>query len=112
MPRRPLRQITEPFDVSMMPFAVGGTVLWTAAGLVLFLYREELEARGLTMWLWTCLAGVIGGLVGIVVMHVRDRRRRRRATHATAVDFRNQHGPGQLDPSQFRPAPRGPTHPE
>ncbi len=96
----------------MMPFAVGGTVLWTAAGLVLFLYREELAARGLTMWLWTCLAGVIGGLVGIVVMHVRDRRRRRRAGHTTAVDFRNQHGSGQLDPNRFHPTPRGPIHPE
>ncbi len=96
----------------MMPFAVGGTVLWTAAGLVLFLYKEELEARGLTMWLWTCLAGVIGGLLGIVVMHVRDRRRRRRAAHPATGDFRNQHGPGQLGPSQFRPTQRGPIHPE
>ena len=111
MPRRPLRQITEPFDVSMMPFAVGGTVLWTAAGLVLFLYKEELEARGLTMWLWTCLAGVIGGLVGIVVMHVRDRRRRR-AAHATAGDFRSPHGPTQHGPTQLGPTQRGPTHPE
>lgn len=96
----------------MMPFAVAGTVLWTAAGLVLFLYREELAARGLTMWLWTCLAGVIGGLVGIVVMHVRDRRRRRRATPATTADFRNQHGPSQRGPTQFRPTQRGPIHPE
>lgn len=112
MPRRPLRQITEPYDVSMMPFAVGGTVLWTAAGLVLFLYKDELEARGLTMWLWTCLAGVIGGLMGIIVMHIRERRRRRQAAHATTVDFRSQHGPTQLGSNQLGSTQRGPIHPE
>ncbi|HEX2417135.1 MAG TPA: DUF2530 domain-containing protein [Micromonosporaceae bacterium] len=64
----------------MMPFAIGGTVLWTAAGLVSLLYQEELAAQGRTMWLWTCLAGVIGGLVGCLVMHIRDRRRRRDVT--------------------------------
>jgi H+/Cl- antiporter ClcA len=76
VPRRPPRQLTEPLEVPMMPFAVGGTVLWAAAGLVLLLYREELVEQGRTMWLWTCLAGVIGGLLGSVVMHVRDRRHR------------------------------------
>jgi len=106
VPRRPLRQITEPYDVSMMPFAVGGTVLWTAAGLILFLYKDELEARGLAMWLWTCLAGVIGGLLGIIVMYVRDRRRRR-AAHTTTVDLTGQQAPGQFGPTQ-----RDPIHPE
>lgn len=61
----------------MMPFAVTGTVVWAALGLVLLLYRDELAAQGRTMWLWTCLAGVIGGLIGILVMHLRARRRRR-----------------------------------
>lgn len=65
----------------MMPFAVTGTVLWVAAGLVLLLYREELASQGRTMWLWTCLAGAIGGLVGITVMHIRARRRQRRLSN-------------------------------
>jgi H+/Cl- antiporter ClcA len=95
VPRRPLRQITEPFEAPMMPFAVGGTVVWTAAGLVLLLYREELAARGDTMWLWTCLAGVIGGLLGIVVMHIRDRRRRRRESHPTEGSLRIRRDPAQ-----------------
>jgi hypothetical protein len=96
----------------MMPFAVGGTVLWTAAGLVLFLYREELAARGLAMWLWTCVAGVIGGLMGIIVMHIRDRRRRRRAAPVNAIDVRSQHGPTPLGPTQFGPTQHGPIHRE
>ena len=77
MPRRPLRQITEPLEVPMMPFAVGGTVLWALAGVVMLFYRDELIAQGRSMWLWTCLAGLVSGLVGITTMHLRARRRRR-----------------------------------
>lgn len=76
MPRRPLRQITQPLDVPMMPFAVGGTALWAIAGLVMLLFRGELAAQGRTGWLWACLAGVIAGAVGSLTMHVRGRRRR------------------------------------
>ncbi|MGH3715867.1 MAG: DUF2530 domain-containing protein [Micromonosporaceae bacterium] len=77
MPRRPLRQITEPLEVPMMPFAVVGTALWTVAGLVALFYRDELVSAGRTSWLWTCFAGVLTGLVGILTMHTRARRQRR-----------------------------------
>ncbi|MGH3647412.1 MAG: DUF2530 domain-containing protein [Micromonosporaceae bacterium] len=76
MPRRPPRQITEPFEVPMMPFAVAGTVLWALAGLVLLVFREELVTSGRASWLWTCLAGVLAGLLGILTMHTRARRQR------------------------------------
>lgn len=78
MARRPLRQIAEPLEVPMMPFAVVGTVVWALAGLALLFYHDEFAAQGGSMWLWTCLAGVVSGLAGILTMHVRARRRRRR----------------------------------
>ncbi len=59
----------------MMPFAVGGTVLWALTGLVLLVFRDDLVASGRTSWLWTCAAGVAGGLLGILTMHLRARRR-------------------------------------
>ncbi len=58
----------------MMPFAVGGTVLWAVAGLILLVFRAQLAGR--TEWLWTCLAGVIAGVVGSLTMYLRARRRR------------------------------------
>jgi len=77
VPRTPLRQLTEPLDVPMMPFALGGTVVWALAGLVLLFFRDDLAADGHTSWLWTCLAGVIAGLCGVLTMYVRGRRQRR-----------------------------------
>lgn len=61
----------------MMPFAVAGTALWAIAGLALLFFRDELVASGRTSWLWTCLAGVVAGLFGILTMHRRARRQRR-----------------------------------
>jgi len=63
----------------MVPFAVGGMIAWTVAGLVLLLARDWLAAYGRTDWLWICLTGFLLGLPGLVVMlrHDADRRRRR-----------------------------------
>lgn len=76
MPRRQLRQIDEPLEVPMMPFAVGGTVLWALAGLVMLFFREDLVAAGRTEWLWICFTGLVSGLLGILVMHLRAQRHR------------------------------------
>lgn len=61
----------------MMPFAVAGTALWAIAGLVLLFFRDELVGSGRTSWLWTCVAGVVAGLCGILSTHARGRRQRR-----------------------------------
>lgn len=61
----------------MMPFAVAGTALWAVTGLVLLFFRDELVADGRTSWLWTCLAGVVAGLCGILSTYARSRRQRR-----------------------------------
>ncbi|MGH3662596.1 MAG: DUF2530 domain-containing protein [Micromonosporaceae bacterium] len=60
----------------MTPFAIGGTAVWALAGLVMLIFRDELVAQGRSMWLWTCLAGVITGMLGILTMHTRAKRRR------------------------------------
>ena len=70
----------------MMPFAAGGTALWALAGLILLIFfRDRLAESGQTMWLWICLAGFVGGLIGMLVMHLRARRRRRRDTPSAAA---------------------------
>lgn len=54
----------------MVPFAVAGTAIWAIAGLIM------LAAGAPHHLLWTSLAGVLLGLVGLMVMLLRDRRRR------------------------------------
>jgi len=62
----------------MRPLAIGGTVLWALAGLVLLVFRDDLAARGHADWLWICVAGFLLGLLGIAVMHRHDTKRRQR----------------------------------
>lgn len=63
----------------MVPFAVGGMVLWALAGLVLLIFfRDRLAAHGHENWLWICLAGVLVGLPGLAVMRRYDAHRARR----------------------------------
>jgi hypothetical protein len=71
----------EPLDPPMLPFAVAGMAAFAVAGLVLLL------AGGRPEWLWTCLAGVLVGVPGLLTMlrHDANRRRRRALTHP---DFR------------------------
>jgi hypothetical protein len=68
----------EPLDPPMVPFAMGGIVLWALAGLVMLPFRRELEARGHGSWLAICLAGFLLGFVGLAVMTKHDANRRRR----------------------------------
>ena len=59
----------------MVPFAVGGIVVWAVVGLgVLAFFRDGREN-----WLWTCLAGFLLGFpgLGVMIIHDADRRRRR-----------------------------------
>jgi hypothetical protein len=58
----------------MVPFAVGGTVVWAVIGLVVLLFFRD----GHDDWLWTCLAGFLLGFPGLAVMLVHDRNRRHR----------------------------------
>ena len=42
-----------------------GTALWALALIVLLPFNERLADAGNTWWLWTCVAGVILGLMGV-----------------------------------------------
>ncbi|MGH3681017.1 MAG: DUF2530 domain-containing protein [Natronosporangium sp.] len=59
-------------DPPMVPFALAGTGVWAVVGVVL------LVAGAPSGWLWTCLAGVLLGLVMLPILVVHDRRRRSR----------------------------------
>ncbi len=74
------REIT-PLDPPMVPFAIGGIVVWAVLGLVLLGFRPTLVEQGRDEWLWICLAGFLWGFPGLAVMirHDANRRRRRAA---------------------------------
>ena len=73
----------EPLDPPMVPIAVAGTAAWAVAGLVLLGFRGWLSDHGHTNWLWTCLAGVLLGLVGTAFMLRHDAHRARRRAAAS-----------------------------
>lgn len=60
----------------MVPFAVGGIVLWAVIGLALLPFHAWLARYGHTNWLYICLAGFLLGFLGLAVMTVHDRHRR------------------------------------
>jgi hypothetical protein len=67
----------EPLDPPMVPFALGGMGAFAVAGVVLLI------AGAPAQWLWTCLAGFLWGIPGLLTMlrHDADRRRRRALSH-------------------------------
>jgi hypothetical protein len=67
----------EPLDPPMVPFALAGLAAFAVAGVVLLLLDAPQS------WLWTCLAGLLCGIPGLLTMlrHDANRRRRRALTH-------------------------------
>jgi hypothetical protein len=67
----------EPLDPPMVPFALAGMAAFAIVGIVLLLVGGRRE------WLWTCLAGVLLGIPGLLTMlrHDANRRRRRALSH-------------------------------
>jgi hypothetical protein len=65
VPTPPARPAPEPLDVDAARIVAGGTVLWFVAFLVLLPLHGRLVAHGHELWLWTCLAGVGLGLLGL-----------------------------------------------
>jgi len=62
----------------MVPFGIGGTALFAIGGLIMLPFRDRLDANGHSSWIGICVAGALLGLVGLSVMIVHDRNRRRR----------------------------------
>jgi hypothetical protein len=67
----------EPLDPPMIPFALAGIGGFAIAALICWL------AGAPSMWLWTCLAGLVWGIPGLLTMirHDAHRRRRRALSH-------------------------------
>ncbi len=67
----------EPLDPPMVPFALGGIAAFAVVGVILLL------AGAPDRWLWTCLAGVLSGIPGLLTMlkHDANRRHRRALSH-------------------------------
>jgi len=80
----PNRPPAKPLDVDGVRTAKVGTLVWAVAFLALVPFAGRLTDDGRGWWLWTCAAGVVLGLVAILVSS-----RRRARIHAS----------GQPDPS-------------
>jgi Protein of unknown function (DUF2530) len=65
-------------DLPMVPFAVGGLIVWLIVGAILAPFHTSLAAHGRGEWLRICVAGFLVGLPGLALMLVHDRNRRRR----------------------------------
>jgi hypothetical protein len=64
--RRRKRQPTvSPVDVDGIKAVAVGTVAWSIAFVVLALFKDRLDDANRGWWLWTCLAGVGLGLLGL-----------------------------------------------
>ena len=55
----------KPLDLSGIPSVITGIALWAVALVVLFIFRDHLEANGLDWWLWVPVAGIGLGLIGL-----------------------------------------------
>lgn len=66
----------EPMDVDGVRTMTVGTILWGVVAVAMLPFLGSLEEQGRTWWLWTALAGLGLGLIGIEYC-----RRRRNALH-------------------------------
>lgn len=71
---RPPRRETEPLETDeRIPLGIG-TVCWVVALVVLLLLGDRLPGAR-EWWIWTCAAGIGGGLFGFwYIPHVRRKR--------------------------------------
>jgi hypothetical protein len=61
------RPAPEPLEADTVRIMLIGTALWFAGFLVLLPFRGRLADDGHEVWLWTCLAGGLLGLLGLVL---------------------------------------------
>ena len=71
-----------PLDPPMLPFPAVGMGVWAVIGLIFVAIRPTLAAHGHENWIAICVAGFFLGLPGMALMVVHDRNRRRRRAAA------------------------------
>lgn len=72
----------------MVPFVLGGMAIWLVLGLVFLSIRSTMAEHGNEGWIAICFAGVLVALpgLGLMLVHDRNRRRRRAAARDQAYD--------------------------
>jgi len=77
-----------PVTAGLWHLAVPGTVIWFVAFVVLLFFIPTLQANDTMVWLWTCLAGFVLGLLGLSVYALQRRAARlgRRSANQMALD--------------------------
>lgn len=68
MTKKELKTPPEPVQVDSRRVVLIGTVAWFVAFVALLPFYDWLGRHGHRIWLWTCLAGWILGLVGLVLV--------------------------------------------
>lgn len=71
----------EPMDVDGVRTMTVGTIIWGVIAIALLPFWGNLQDQGRTWWLWTAIAGLGLGLVGIEYC-----KRRRDALHQSAAE--------------------------
>jgi hypothetical protein len=67
-PKPPLRTPPEPVQVDSWRVVAIGTAAWFVGFVVLLPFYDWLGRHDHRIWLWTCLAGWILGLIGLFLV--------------------------------------------
>jgi hypothetical protein len=68
VPEGPDVRGVRPAQIETRPIVLIGTALWFAGFVVLLPFYGWLGRHGHRIWLWTCLAGWVLGLVGYLLV--------------------------------------------
>lgn len=77
-----------PVRTGLWHVSVPGTVIWLVAFVVQLFFIPQLQANDAMVWLWTCLAGFVLGVMGLSVYAWQRRAARRgsRSANQMALD--------------------------
>ncbi|CAO1653034.1 DUF2530 domain-containing protein [Salinibacterium sp. NYA9b] len=67
----------EPVQTDDRKAMLVGMVLWIIGLALLLLFIEPLNASGNLWWLWTAVAGLVLGLIGLIYTHAQRGKRTR-----------------------------------
>ena len=79
-----------PVTTGVWHIALPGTIIWLVAFVVLLFFVPQLQSNDAMIWLWTCLAGFVTGLLGLSVYWWQRRAARlaKRSANQMALDER------------------------